>query len=216
MNPNDKTRSDILKWFYDRNAQATSQYGKKGSASKISDVKKGMKDAYGLKQQEVMSNMTYLIDKGWVNKTEEEKTFITKAGSVPSKTTWYEVSSSGIDKIEGESEFQDGGKFSGININATGSNVITLGDGNVVNVKFKDLHTELSKIKEAASLSTLDEVQKLDVVVDIESIKEQLIKSEPDKTIVGHLWNRIENIATIGGFATAVTQAAPYISSLLP
>ena len=150
MNPNDKIRSNILRWFYNRNAQATSQYGKKGSASKISDAKKGMKETYGLKQQEVISNMTYLIDKGWVNKTEHEKTVRVKGGTVPSKVTWYEISSSGIDKIEGESEFQDGGKFSGININATGTNVITLGDGNVVNAKFADLHKELSKIKEAA------------------------------------------------------------------
>lgn len=215
MNPNDKFRSNILRWFYDRNAQATSQYGKKGSASKISDAKKGMKEAYGLKQQEVMSNMTYLIDKGWVNKTDEEKTVKVRGGTVPSKVTWYEISSSGIDKIEGESEFQDGGKYSGININATGTNVITLGDGNVVNAKFENLHNELSKIKEAASVSTLNDTEKLDVVVDIDSIKDQLIKAEPDKTIVRHLWSRIEDVATLGGFASALTQAAPCISTLL-
>ena len=213
MNPNDKIRNNILRWFYNRNAQATSQYGKKGSASKISDAKKGMKETYGLKQQEVISNMTYLIDKGWVNKTEHEKTVRVKGGTVPSKVTWYEISSSGIDKIEGESEFQDGGKFSGININATGTNVITLGDGNVVNAKFADLHKELSKIKEAASESTLDEAKKLDVVVDIEGIKNQLIKAEPDKTIVGHLWKKIEKVATLGGFASVLTQAASYIST---
>lgn len=215
MNPNDKLRSNILRWFYDRNAQATSQYGKKGSASKISDAKRGMKETYGLKQQEVMSNMTYLIDKGWVNKTDEEKTVKVSGGTVPSKVTWYEISSSGIDKIEGESEFQDGGKYSGININATGTNVITLGDGNVVNAKFENLHKELSKIKEAASTSTLNDTEKLDIVVDIDSIKDQLIKAEPDKTIVGHLWKKIENVATLGGFASALTQAAPYISTLL-
>jgi hypothetical protein len=215
MNPNDKLRSNILRWFYDRNAQATSQYGKKGSASKISDAKRGMKETYGLKQQEVMSNMTYLIDKGWVNKTDEEKTVKVSGGTVPSKVTWYEISSSGIDKIEGESEFQDGGKYSGININATGTNVITLGDGNVVNAKFENLHKELSKIKEAASTSTLNDTEKLDIVVDIDSIKDQLIKAEPDKTIVGHLWKKIENVATLGEFASALTQAAPYISTLL-
>ncbi len=62
MNPNDRIRRQILQWFYKRNACATSQYGKKGSAAKISDVKKGLKEVHGLTQQQVMSNLTYLID----------------------------------------------------------------------------------------------------------------------------------------------------------
>jgi hypothetical protein len=37
-NPNDAIRQTILSYFYDRNASATSRYGKKGSAVKISDI----------------------------------------------------------------------------------------------------------------------------------------------------------------------------------
>lgn len=75
MNPNDEKRNNILQYFYDRNAKATSQNGKKGSSVKISDAKKELKDKYGLAQNEVMSNLTYLIDKGWINKNDIEKTF---------------------------------------------------------------------------------------------------------------------------------------------
>lgn len=39
-NPNDSIRRQILRYFYDRNSSATSIYGKKGSAVKISDVKR--------------------------------------------------------------------------------------------------------------------------------------------------------------------------------
>ncbi len=39
MNPNDLIRKQILQYFYDRNAGATSKMGKKGSSIKISDVK---------------------------------------------------------------------------------------------------------------------------------------------------------------------------------
>jgi hypothetical protein len=215
MNPNDKIRQQILQWFYDRNANATSQYGKKGAAAKISDVKKGLKDDYGLKQQQVISNLTYLIDKGWINKTDVEKTVQVKGGTVPSTITWYEISSSGIDKIEGESEFQESGRYAGININATGTNVITLGDGNVVNAEFADLHTVLSNLKQAVAGSSLDDSQKLDVSVDIESIKDQLAKANPDKTIIGHLWKRIQDIATVGGFLDAVSKVVPLIAGLL-
>lgn len=216
MNPNDEIRGQILQWFYDRNTNATSQYGKKGSATKISDVKKGLKELCGLKQSEVMSNLTYLIDKGWINKTESEKTIQVRGGTVPSTVTWYEISSAGIDKIEGESEFQENTRYAGININATGSNIITLGDGNVVNAQYEDLHTELSNLKEVVAASSLDESQKLDVSVDIESIKDQLAKTDPDKTTIGHLWKRVQEIAKVGGFLDAVTKLTPMIMCLLP
>jgi hypothetical protein len=62
-NPNDAIRQQILRYFYDRNAQATSRFGKKGSAVKISDVKRELKAQAGLTQQQVMSNLTYLLDR---------------------------------------------------------------------------------------------------------------------------------------------------------
>jgi hypothetical protein len=54
-NPNDKMREQILKYFYDRNTSATSRFGKKGSAAKISDVKRELKSKVGLTQSQVVS-----------------------------------------------------------------------------------------------------------------------------------------------------------------
>lgn len=216
MNPNDEIRHKILQWFHDRNTNATSQYGKKGSSSKISEVKRGLKESFGLSQMQVMSNLTYLRDKGWINKTDVEKTVKVRGGTVPSTLTWYEISSAGIDKIEGESEFKESGKYAGINISATGTNVITLGDGNVVNVQFEELHNELSKLKNAVANSSLNDSQKLDISVDIENIKDQLAKANPDKTIIGHLWSCVKDIATVGGFVDAVVKVTPLIAGLLP
>lgn len=216
MNPNDEIRHKILQWFYDRNTNATSQYGKKGSSSKISEVKRGLKESFGLSQMQVMSNLTYLRDKGWINKTDVEKTVQVRGGTVPSTLTWYEISSAGIDKIEGESEFKESGKYAGINISATGTNVITLGNGNVVNAQFEDLHNELSKLKNAVANSSLNDSQKLDISVDIENIKDQLVKANPDKTIIGHLWSSVKDIATVGGFVDTVVKVTPLIAGLLP
>ena len=56
----------MLQYFYDRNKYSTSARGKKGSAVKISDIKKELKTANSLTQQEVQSNLTYLISQGWV------------------------------------------------------------------------------------------------------------------------------------------------------
>jgi len=160
-----------------------------------------------------MSNLTYLIDRGWINKIDIEKTIQVRGGTIPSSVTWYEISSAGIDKIEGESEFQSNPRYAGININATGMNVITLGDGNLVNAKFEDLHKELENLKKGiASSDKLDEKEKLDLVVDIESIRDQLAKQTPNKTIINHLWSVIEKIATVAGLVELVTKVTPLIS----
>jgi hypothetical protein len=216
MNPNDGVRKQMLQYFYDRNAGATSTRGKRGSAMKISDVKRDLKEKYGLTQQMVISNLTYLIDRGWVKKCEVEKTVNVPGGTIPSTVTWYEIAALGIDKIEGGSEFEPKDRYAGIEVNATGTNVITLGDGNVVNVRFSELRERLDDLKsQIASSATLNEKAKFDAVVDIESFKDQLAKESQDKTILGPLWKGIERVATIAGLVDAAQKVWPLISPLL-
>ncbi|HAT8341965.1 TPA: hypothetical protein GDD05_13060 [Legionella pneumophila] len=214
-NPNDKYRTLILQWFYDRNSNATSKYGKKGSAVKISDIKKSLKEKCGLTQNQVQSNLTYLIDKNWINETETEKTIYVNQGERVNKTTWYEISSDGIDKIEVESEFQENPRYAGININATGSNIITMGDGNIINTQFQSLHNELTELKKIVVSSQLSDKEKLDVAADIETLKDQLIKPEPDKTIIGHLWSNIKKVAEILDVSDKIIKIAPLISTII-
>ena len=122
-NPNDTIRGQVLNYFYERNARATSRFGKRGSAVRISDVKAELKALHGLTQQQVMSNLTYLTDRGWVKTVDETKTVTTTRGTtIPSKVTYYEISAEGIDRVEGGSEFELYNKYGGININAMGSN----------------------------------------------------------------------------------------------
>lgn len=216
MNPKDKIRQQILKYFYDRNTNATSKYGKKGSSVKISIAKKELKALCDLTQQQVMSNLTYLIDKGWINISNIEKTVHTKAGTIPSSVTWYEISASGIDKIDGESEFQLNSRYAGININANGSNIVTLGDGNFVNAQYVELNKELETIKKAiAQLENINDGEKLDLVVDIESIRDQLAKPQPNKTIINHLWSGIEKVLTAAGLVELVHKIVPQIAPLV-
>lgn len=217
MNQNDQTRHHILTWFYQRNANATSARGKNGSCVKTSDVKKGLKEEYGMKPAQVVSNLTYLIDKGWVNESAIEKLFQTKKGhSIPSSTTWYQISSAGIDKIEGESEFKANHRYSGININATGQNIVTLGDGNVVHANNQKLGDELLDLKDQiAESGKLSDEEKLDAIIDIETLRDQLGKERPDKTILAHLWGRIEQVATLNDFSEAIVKISPLVTALL-
>jgi|SRR6516165_1309207 len=71
-------------------------------------------------QQSVMSNLTYLLDRGWVKKHEVHKTVVVNGGTIPSTVTWYRISAAAIDKIEGGSEFEPKDRYEGINVTATG------------------------------------------------------------------------------------------------
>src|SRR6266704_1840028 len=211
-NPNDKIREKILKYFYDRNTSATSRFGKKGSAAKISDAKRELKSKIGFTQSQVVSNLNYLIDRKWINTIDIEKTVKVKGGTIPSKVTWYEVSALGIEKIEGGSVFEPKDKYPGINITATGSNIITLGDGNVVNARFSDLHNQLSHLQSlVAASNALNESQKLNVSADIESIKDQLAKDRPSENVVKQLWSGVETIVTAGEFLAVVQSVSHWI-----
>jgi len=117
---NNQIRRLLLQYFYDRNKNAKSSMGKKGSAVKIRDIKADMKAANGLKQQEVQSNLTYLLSQGWVEDKSIEKQVVARGGTViPAVTKYYQVTAAGIDKIEGPGEFTVQ-RFHGIKIEATG------------------------------------------------------------------------------------------------
>jgi predicted transcriptional regulator len=122
---NTDIRRLMLQYFYERNKNATSVMGKRGSAVKISDVKSELRARHGLSQQEVQSNLTYLLSQGWVEEKQIQKQFRAKGGTVmPSVTTFYQITAAGIDKIEGPGEFTMS-KFHDIKIDATGQNIIT-------------------------------------------------------------------------------------------
>ena len=216
-NPNDSIRRQILRYFYDRNSSATSIYGKKGSAVKISDVKRELKGAHGLTQQQVVSNLNYLLDRGWVKELKVEKEVTLRGGTttVPSVTSFYEITAKGIDRIEGGSEFEIRERYGDINVNATGANVITLGDGNIVNAEFNDLRMELDELKRQIVKSNLSDEQKLEAAVDIETIKDQLAKPTPDPVVTSALWSRIEKAALLAGLGEFVANVGHLIAPLV-
>ena len=205
----------MLQYFYDRNKNATSARGKKGSAVKISAVKKELKASHGLTQQEVQSNLTYLISQGWVEEDTVEKSFTAPGGTViPSSTSFYKITAAGIDKIEGPGEFTIP-KFHGIKIEATGQNIITLGDGNQINAKFSDLGQSLAELREAITGSEAPEAEKMGLVADIDTIQSQLAKPEPNRGIIKSAWETVKAAAAINGCTALVTKAAGLIGGFL-
>lgn len=212
---NNEIRRIMLEYFYERNKSATSARGKKGSAVKISDVKKELKVSHGLTQPEVQSNLTYLISQGWVEEDRVEKSFTTPRGAeVPSSTSYYQITAAGIDKIEGEGEFTMP-KFHGIRIEATGQNIITVGDGNQINAQYRDLGEALAELHKAVTSSDAPEADKMALVADIDTIQSQLAKPQPNRSIVATAWEVVKGAAAINGCAGLVSKAAGLIAGLL-
>ncbi len=212
---NNDIRSIMLRYFYERNQNATSSRGKKGSAVKISDVKKELKASHGLTQPEVQSNLTYLISQGWIEEDTVEKSFTAPGGTViPSSTSYFRITADGIDKIEGPGEFTMP-KFHGIKIEATGQNIITLGDGNQINAQFNELGSALVDLRQLITESPVAEVVKLGLVADIDTIQSQLAKSVPNKSIVAAAWETVKGAATIDGCIGLVTKIGGLIAPLL-
>ena len=212
---NNDIRHIMLRYFYDRNANATSARGKKGSAVKISDVKKELKASCGLTQQEVQSNLTYLISQGWVEEERVEKSFTTPRGAaVPSSTSFYKITAAGMDKIDGEGEFTMP-KFHGIKIEATGQNIITLGDGNQINARFSDLGKALVELRNAITESPAPESDKMMFIADIDTVQSQLAKPLPNKGIIAAAWEAVKGAAAIDGCAHLVAKVASLIGGVI-
>lgn len=87
---------------------------------------------------------------------------------IRSTTDFYSITAAGIDKIEGPGEFTMP-KFHGIRIEATGQNIITLGDGNQIDAKFGELGQSLADLRDAITGSQAPECSKLELVADIDT-----------------------------------------------
>jgi predicted transcriptional regulator len=212
---NNEIRRLELLYFYDRNKNATSSMGKKGSSIKIRDVKAELKAQHGLTQQEVQSNLTYLLSQGWVEEKSVEKQVRAKGGTViPSITNYYQVTSAGIDKIEGPGEFTMP-RFHGIKIEATGQNIITVGDGNQINAQYGELGEALAELREAITRSEEPEANKMSLVADIDTIQSQLAKPHPNRSIVTAAWEAVKGAASIHGCISLVEKLTGLIAGII-
>jgi hypothetical protein len=213
----DQIRSIMIKYFFQRNKRATSIHGKKtGAAARISIIRADLKASHGLTGQQVVSNLTYLMSQGWVEDRPVSKSFTTGQGTVmPATTPHYIITAVGIDKVGGPSEFTRD-RFQGIKIEATGQNIITLGDGNQVNAHYQQIGEALAQLRDALKKSrTITEDDKVNAVADIHSIHDQLAKPQPNKTVIGALWENVEKIAAVAGLADLALKVAPAIHQLL-
>ena len=112
-NPNDLTRDAILRHLYAVHQKARSP---RSAAVLVSELTKALKTE-GFKQQDVASNLDYLVQKGWVRQVVEERKFTTPRGTTQSaERVTYKISDTGIDRLEAASIYQRGSVAPHVNI----------------------------------------------------------------------------------------------------
>ena len=209
FNP-DEVREDVLKFLYDKYKKARST---KKQPATISEIKKGLKSK-GYKESDIVSAITFLKDRGWVKEEKEKTKFFIKDKLTESEKIKYRISDIGIVHFEGPSKFISSERFSGINItNIQGVTVV--GNNNIVRNEFLEVFKELEQLGDLVrSNNKLSDEEKADLQSDIETIKNQLGKTEPNKSIIKSAWETIRNkLKDISEFIEPISKIASFIKT---
>lgn len=212
MDSNDIIRERILEYLYQLNQDSRSP---DGALAGIQKIQLSLKQSYQYNQKNVASNLNYLIDRNWVLKQIKTKDFTTEKGTtVHPESTKYRITADGIDYIEGPSKFENKQIFSNININHV-SGVVVVGNSNsIVNKNYEKLFNDLTTLqRKILENKKFDDEQKLNISSDVESLKNQLSKTSPDKPIIKKLWSGIETSVTLAEFSSLLSTISSAILS---
>ena len=195
---NDEIRKRILNYLGTRRQIVR---GIDSLMASSSDIKKALVKE-GVGQNETVRNLDYLVQHGWVKREIVSRPYTTPKGfQVPNVKSLFGLTDIGIKYVEGESIFDRTSAFSGINITNIGG-LTVVGNNNVVRNEFIDTLRALNQLEGTIKISDqLSDEQKLNVQADIQTIKSQLSKMRPDKTILQKAMNGISFVGSLPGVA---------------
>lgn len=180
----------------------------------MGEIKKAMK-TLEVMEKRIVSNLTYLLQNHWVE--QDVRQFIVQPRGKPVMTRQirYRISNAGVDRYEGPSVFQRTEKMAGINItNIQGVTVV--GHDNIVNTRFAELYRNLDLLgTDLRANEQLSDREKLSYQAEIETIKSQLMKEQPDRSIVERAWEILKGVATISGVAAATDRVHILLRGLI-
>lgn len=191
----DEVRDSILRYLYSLRERAR---GPKSLEVGVKELQAALKDS-GIKQAEIIANLDYLVQKGWVNRVVVTRPFKTPKGfTTQNEKVTYKLSDVGVDRLEGASAFRREDRFSGINV-TTISGVTVIGTGNVVNTGFAEVSNLLEELEKGITAADIREEDKLNAIAEIGTIQNQLTKPEPSMSIIKLAWISVERIVTAAG-----------------
>jgi len=208
----DEVRQKILSYLGECRRRAR---GLDSLMASSSDIKKAMAKE-GISQNDAIQNLDYLVQHSWVDEKIIRRPFKTPRGiEIPNEKHLFGLSEIGLKYNEGESEFDRTSVFSGINITNIGG-VTVVGSNNIVRNEFVDILRAFNQLESAVKISDkLSEEQKLDVQADIQTVKNQLSKSQPNKSIVQKAMESISFVGSLPGVVEVFNVATQAVQRIL-
>lgn len=192
---NDEIRETILRFLYNKRKKARSL---RSISSTTSELKRELKNQ-GLTENQIVTNLDFLIKNGWVEEQVERYTLPHRRIEV--KKSIYRLTNVGLHYFEKSSRFDVTGRFSGMRFEDIRDSVIVVGFGNVVQKDYYELYSTLDALKSRIILGDLPEADKLDYLADVETIKTQLAKPHPEASIIRKAWGKICTLSKVAGLA---------------
>jgi hypothetical protein len=209
----DVQRDRILRFLYERHVSAR---GPAKIPIGIRDLNADLKKQYGMTQQDVSSNLDYLVQVGWAREVVKERSFTTPRGmEMSQEQIRYKISDVGINHLQAGTMFKKPAAASHVNItNIKGVTVV--GDGNVVNTEYAELSRALDVLdRELGASGKLSDEQKLDAASDLSTVRAQLAKPQPSRDIIRTVWQSLEGISTLAGVTEGVLVVKHLLAPLL-
>jgi hypothetical protein len=137
----------------------------------------------------------YLVKTGWIQEETDSYTIPTRG--LTAKRVTYRISDMGVDYFEGPSKFGKTRSHPGIDISNV-SGIVVIGDRNIVQSQFEQLYRHLDLLEQSINLSdSISNEQKIGYLADVETIKSQLAKPNPDKGIVSKAWTTVSALSAV-------------------
>ena len=93
---------------------------------------------------------------------------------------------------------------------------VQVGDGNYASARFNGLSSELGALRDELVASThLDDAEKVAAAADIETLEMQIVKPEPNHSIVREALTGIKIVAAAAGLAAHVAGITDHLRDLL-
>ncbi len=210
-NLEDIKRDLILRFLYEHHKTA------RGIATipiGVLDLKREMKERHDMKQNEVSSNLDYLIQVCLVREDVKARHYRAPDGTELSRDeTKYKISATGIDCLEGGTIFIR--PESGRNVNiASIPGVTVVGEGQIVNLAFTDLARALDELDQLiAASSDLSDEQMLDAAGDLAAIRGQIAKKNPNHAILAAAWDSLKATTAHSAEADTVGKLEDYFGN---
>ena len=202
---NDMVREYILTSLHNIHTKARSRSSQMVGIRDLAQEVKTLEPS--LKENQVASNVTFLVQNGFVEEVPIENYFAKKQFGGAKLSYKYRLTREGLAYFDHGSKFDKSSVFAGIgDISGNGNNII-IGNQNsitsITNTQYSEGHRLAEDLRRRVNaLGELTDEDKISVQSDIETIKSQLAKPKPD---TGILQKAKENIAFLADIATVAT-----------